>query len=80
MFKKNNGKNTISVSNLSRYWADEEGFEHFISTSPNKKALRKGQQYHDYGLFSKIPKLVILTLLGGCAFVTYYLFNNVNIL
>ena len=70
MFK--NKRKTISVSMLSRYWSDPEKFEEFLKTTPNKRALAAGQNFHQKGPLQYIPKLIIFILSIGGAYAFYF--------
>jgi len=78
MFKNSKSK-TISVSDLSRYWGDEQGFEKFKRDKPNQIALKNGQRFHDVGLFWKIPKILIILIVGACGYAYLTLYSNHSI-
>jgi hypothetical protein len=69
MLRKSNKRKTISVSDLSRYYDDKDGFESFLKTAPNRYAIKAGEKYHNFGLFQQIPKLLILIVIGVIGFV-----------
>ena len=73
-------RTTIGVSHLARFTADEEGFEVFILGKPNAQALKKGNDFHDKGVYRVVRnRLIALALIGGAGVVLFTLFNS-NIL
>lgn len=80
MFRKNK-KQTISVTMLSRYWADAEEFEQYLLTKPNKHALKQGQKFHDLGKNNKILKILGYLIGIGILYVVYsFIINSTLVL
>ncbi|GAA5143610.1 hypothetical protein GCM10025767_34100 [Thalassotalea piscium] len=74
MFKKNKKQKHISVSLLSRYWDNPDGFEYFLQKTPNKFAIKEGEKFHRIAAFITIPPFLLAIL--ATSLVMYVLYTH----
>lgn len=72
-------KQYISVTNLARYWSNEEEFEIFLQKKPNQTAIKVGNKFHNNKNLSSTPILIKLLITGAIIYAIYFIINNSNI-